>query len=380
MTSYQKVFDGITCYGDTFINTEERVAAGNAWYMKNGSVVPSEEEALSFVGEMFSPVKPVGSTTAVPKGTIKSFSSSSSSGFKTSESVTTDSFSENTEKSIGRKELGMEVSRKDLKGEIRGRMDAAEIEFLDNPKGYLKLLDNSKAVSKSLDNPKAGSKFLDNPKGFLKSLDNPKAVSKSLVNSKAGSKFLDNPKGFLKSLDTGDGISSDIDRMKKDLSLEDEIKQCQTVNSTIGNLSSAFDAIDIGDDDDAVGIQDAFKTKLKKYIVDNHGSHKGVVLALVPSKNDLKIMGKNIDNKAMLRGHVGLPLKPTKKANVGNITAVVLRTDNEKEYRLIPNKPGASNPFALVGSRLAGTRQIANVEPKETIPGFKGVIKFCYLA
>ena len=350
MTSYQKVFDGITCYGDTFINTEERVAAGNAWYMKNGSVVPSEEEALSFVGEMFSPVKPVGSTTAVPKGTIKSFSSSSSSGFKTSESVTTDSFSENTEKSIGRKELGMEVSRKDLKGEIRGRMDAAEIEFLDNPKGYLKLLDNSKAVSKSLDNPKAGSKFLDNPKGFLKSLD------------------------------TGDGISSDIDRMKKDLSLEDEIKQCQTVNSTIGNLSSAFDAIDIGDDDDAVGIQDAFKTKLKKYIVDNHGSHKGVVLALVPSKNDLKIMGKNIDNKAMLRGHVGLPLKPTKKANVGNITAVVLRTDNEKEYRLIPNKPGASNPFALVGSRLAGTRQIANVEPKETIPGFKGVIKFCYLA
>jgi hypothetical protein len=321
MTSYQKVFDGITCYGDTFINTEERVAAGNAWYMKNGSVVPSEEEALSFVGEMFSPVEPVGSTTAVPKGTIKSFSSSSSSGFKTSESATTDSFSENTEKSIGRKGLGMEVSRKDLEGEVSGGMDAEE------------------------------------------------------------SRFLDNPKAFLKSLDIGDEISSDIDRMKKDISLEDEIKQCQTVNSTIGNLSSAFDAIDIGDDDDdVVDIQDAFKTKLKKYIVDNHGLHKGVVLALVPSNNDLKIMGKNIDNKAMLRGHVGFPLKPTKKANVGNITAVVLRTDNEKEYRLIPNKPGASNPFALVGSRLAGTRQIANVEPKETIPGFKGVIKFCYLA
>lgn len=321
MTSYQKVFDGITCYGDTFINTEERVAAGNAWYMKNGSVVPSEEEALSFVGEMFSPVKPVGSTTAVPKGTIKTFSSSSSYGFKTSNSATTDSFSENTEKSIGRKGLVMNVSRKDLEGDVSGEMDPTE------------------------------------------------------------SRFLDNPKAFLKSLGNVDGISSDINRMKKDISLEDEIKQCQTVNSTIGNLSSAFDAIDIGDDDDdTVDIQDAFKTKLKKYIVDNHGSHKGVVLALVPSNNDLKIMGKNIDNKTMLRGHVGFPLKPTKKANVGNITAVVLRTDNEKEYRLIPNKPGASNPFALVGSRLAGTRQIANVEPKETIPGFKGVIKFCYLA
>jgi hypothetical protein len=367
MTSYQKVFDGITCYGDTFINTEERVAAGNAWYMKNGSVVPSEEEALSFVGEMFSPVKPVGSTTAVPKGTIKTFSSSSSYGFKTSNSATTDSFSENTEKSIGRKGLVMNVSRNDLEGEVSGGMDPEESRFLESATTDSFSENTEKSIRR---------------KGLVMNVSR-----KDLEGDVSGemdpteSRFLDNPKAFLKSLGNVDGISSDINRMKKDISLEDEIKQCQTVNSTIGNLSSAFDAIDIGDDDDdTVDIQDAFKTKLKKYIVDNHGSHKGVVLALVPSKNDLKIMGKNIDNKAMLRGHVGLPLKPTKKANVGNITAVVLRTDNEKEYRLIPNKPGASNPFALVGSRLAGTRQIANVEPKETIPGFKGVIKFCYLA
>jgi hypothetical protein len=265
----------------------------------------------------------------------------------------------------------MEVSRKDLEGEVSGGMDAEESRFLDNPKAFLKSLDIGDETEKSIGRKGLGMEV------SRKDLEG--EVSGGMDAEE--SRFLDNPKAFLKSLDIGDEISSDIDRMKKDISLEDEIKQCQTVNSTIGNLSSAFDAIDIGDDDDdVVDIQDAFKTKLKKYIVDNHGLHKGVVLALVPSNNDLKIMGKNIDNKAMLRGHVGFPLKPTKKANVGNITAVVLRTDNEKEYRLIPNKPGASNPFALVGSRLAGTRQIANVEPKETIPGFKGVIKFCYLA
>ncbi len=127
---------------------------------------------------------------------------------------------------------------------------------------------------------------------------------------------------------------------------------------------------------------DKFKAGVFAHIASRQKHYNGLAIVFVPSEDalakDMALSEDRGETADFVGAHVAKPLSAIKDKSKGNIVATLIRTDNGREWTL-----GATHADGLVlkaQQNFHSSRKLKGTDDRESLPGTSVDVKYCYLA